>query len=156
MAEARAQVSGLTDTELFVAGVTAYWAEGTKSKPWRADSQRVVFVNSDAAMIRLFLRWLALIGVDHDRLIFRVAIHESADLQAAHDFWAEVVGVGPEQFGRPTLKRHRPTTNRKNVGHGYNGCLSVTVRRSTELYRQIAGWWLGLSDQVDRVAGTIG
>lgn len=44
--EARAQVTGLCESELFVAGVVAYWAEGSKNKPWRS-GQAVVFINSD-------------------------------------------------------------------------------------------------------------
>ena len=63
----RAQITSLSESELFVAGVVAYWAEGSKNKPWRTGA-RVSFLNSDPAMIVLFLRWLALIGVDADRL----------------------------------------------------------------------------------------
>ena len=46
----------------------------------------------------------------------------------------------PRQFRRPTLKRHNPTTIRKNTGDDYHGCLRVEVRRSADLYRQIEGW----------------
>jgi len=49
------QIDSLSDRELLIAGAVAYWAEGRKAKPWRT-SEVVVFVNSDAAMIRLFLR----------------------------------------------------------------------------------------------------
>ena len=31
---ARSQVTHLSESELFVAGLAAYWAEGAKSKPW--------------------------------------------------------------------------------------------------------------------------
>jgi hypothetical protein len=33
--QARAQITQLSESELFVAGVVAYWAEGAKNKPWR-------------------------------------------------------------------------------------------------------------------------
>jgi len=33
---ARRQVPELAESELFVAGVVAYWAEGSKNKPWRS------------------------------------------------------------------------------------------------------------------------
>jgi hypothetical protein len=121
----------------------AYWAEGAKSKPWTA-SQRVTFTNSAPGMIRLFLAWLQLLGIGLERCSFRVSIHESADVDAAVAFWAEVVGVAPSQFMRTTLKRHNPTTVRKNVGTAYHGCLIVRVKRSTELGRQIAGWFEGI------------
>ncbi|HEX6263298.1 MAG TPA: helix-turn-helix domain-containing protein, partial [Actinomycetota bacterium] len=58
--ESEARVGGLSERELFVAGVVAYWAEGAKTKPWGARSL-VRFSNSDAGMIRLFLAWLDLV-----------------------------------------------------------------------------------------------
>lgn len=142
--EARAQIANLSESELFVAGVVAYWAEGTKNKPWRTGA-RVSFLNSDPAMILLFLRWLALVGVEAERLQFRLNIHESADVAAAEAFWAEVVGVPVQAFDRTTLKRHNPLTVRKNVSADYHGCLCVSVRRSTDLNLRISGWFQGIA-----------
>jgi transposase len=146
--EARGQVTRLNESELFVAGLVAYWAEGAKNKPWRTGT-RVSFLNSDPAMIRLFLSWLRLIGVEPDRLQFRVQIHESGDVSRAERFWAEVVGVENASFDRTTLKTHNPVTVRKNVGDGYVGCLCVSVRRSTDLNLRIAGWFEGLAAAAD-------
>ena len=53
IAEARAQVPSLAQSELFVAGVAAYWCEGAKTKPWRT-AARVQFINSDPGLIQLF------------------------------------------------------------------------------------------------------
>jgi DNA-binding CsgD family transcriptional regulator len=146
-AAAAAQIPAVAESELFVAGVVAYWAEGSKAKPWRP-GERFCFVNSDAEMITLMLRWLELIGVSRDRLILRLSIHESADVEAAEAHWRQVTGVGVDQFRKATLKRHNPKTVRKNIGEDYHGCLVVNVRRSTELNRQIAGWWAGIIGSV--------
>jgi hypothetical protein len=140
---AREQVTRLSESELFVAGVVAYWAEGTKNKPWRF-GQAVIFMNSDAGLIRLFLRWLDLIGVERRRLRFRLTIHESADVDAGFAYWSEIVGAGPDAFGKTTLKTHNPRTVRRNVGETYHGCLAVYVRGSADLNLQIAGWCDGL------------
>ena len=140
---ARGQISGLSNAELFVAGVVAYWAEGAKTKPWRTGEQ-VKFLNSDPNLVRLFLAWLDLIGVPRSQLVFRVCIHESYDVDAARDFWSRELGLVASQFGRPVLKRHRLNTVRYNTGDQYHGCLAVYVRRSARLNLQIAGWWEGL------------
>jgi transposase-like protein len=142
-ATARDQITHLSESELFLAGVVAYWAEGTKNKPWRF-GQGLIFMNSDPGLIRLFLRWLHLVGVEPDRLRFRLTIHESADAAAALAYWSEIVGAGQESFGKTTLKTHNPKTVRKNVGETYHGCLAVYVRRSADLNLQIAGWCEGL------------
>ena len=143
-ADARAQITNLSESELFVAGVVAYWAEGAKNKPWRT-GQSVKFMNSDPRLIQLFLAWLRLAGVSGDRLIFRLHIHQSADAGAALAFWSEVVGAPPIQFGKTTIKTHNPKTVRKNVGAEYHGCLVVYVRNSAALNLQIEGWFEGLA-----------
>ncbi len=122
---ARQAVGELTDRELFLAGVVLYWAEGAKDKTY-ARRERIHFVNSDPNVVRLFLRWLSLLGVTPDRLRFRVSIHESADVGAAERFWADVAGVEVSALQKANLKRHNPKTVRKNTGDAYRGACSST------------------------------
>jgi transposase len=136
---AAAQIGDLTDRELLIAGAIAYWCEGAKSKPHRR-SDRVMFINSDPALIRFFLSFLDATGTPRTGLIFRVYIHESADMESAQRFWMDVTGASPDRFRNPTIKRHNPKTVRKNVGDDYHGCLRIDVRRSADLYRRIEGW----------------
>jgi len=143
-AEASGEIGNLSPRELHLIGVILYWAEGTKDKPWSRRSEDVRFINSDEGLIRLFLAWLSQLGFENEQLSFRVAIHETADAVAATTYWADLVGESPARFLRPQLKRHQPKTNRKNTGAEYRGCLIIRVRRSTHLYRQIAGWYLGI------------
>jgi transcriptional regulator with XRE-family HTH domain len=137
--QAAAHIGSLSDRELLIAGAVAYWCEGTKNKPYRR-ADRVIFVNSDAGLILLFLRFLSVAGVERERLVCCVAIHESADVAGAQRFWQQLTGLGREQFRSPSLKRHNPKTVRKNIGDDYHGCLVIYVRQSAGLYRQIEGW----------------
>jgi hypothetical protein len=105
----------------------------------------VRLINSDPNVIRVFLAWLRLIGVDGSRIGFRLSIHESADVHAATEHWARVVGAHPSSFHRPTLKRHNPRTVRHNTGEDYDGCVTVEISKSTDLNRRIAGWWTGIA-----------
>ena len=143
IAAAAAQVPSIAESELFVAGVAAYWCEGAKTKPWRTDVQ-VQFINSDPGLIQLFLRWLELVGIEQERITYRVAMHPTTDEFEARVFWSRVAGAPIERFYRTTLKKPNPNSRRKNYGDDYHGCLVITVRRSTDLYRQIAGWWAGI------------
>ena len=106
-------IGALTDREPLIAGAIAYWCEGGKSKPHRP-SDRVMFINSDPALIRFFLRFLDAAGTPRTRLRFRVYIHENADVAAAQQFWLDVTGAAADQFATPTLKHHNPVTARKN------------------------------------------
>ncbi|MFA3875296.1 hypothetical protein ABS735_16625 [Streptomyces sp. MMCC 100] len=141
--EAKLAVGELSARELFLVGVGLYWAEGGKDKPYDR-RENVAFVNSDPGMIKVFLAWLDLLGIERERLRFTVMIHENADVAGAEQFWAELVSVDRSAFNKTTLKRHNPKTVRKNVGDSYRGCLVIKVLKGAELYRRIEGAWSGL------------
>ncbi|MFB6718206.1 hypothetical protein [Streptomyces sp. NPDC056358] len=140
---AQSEIDPMSTNELFLLGVGLYWAEGSKSKPHHTQ-ERVTFINSDPDMIKVFLAWLRLLGVSNDQLRFHVHIHETADATSAERFWADLVGPGVGKFGKTSIKRHNPRTNRKNTGEGYQGCLTIRVNQSAALYRRIEGWWCGI------------
>jgi hypothetical protein len=142
IASAAGEIGELSDRELRIAGAVAYWCEGTKGKP-RHREDKIAFTNSDPGLIKLFLRFLQATGVEPERITYRVAIHETADIAAAERFWADVTGTDVSRFKKPTIKRHNPKTVRKNVGDGYHGCLVIGVLRGAELYQKIEGWVLG-------------
>lgn len=95
-------------------------------------------------MIEVFLAWLRLLGVTGERLRFHVHIHETADIAAAEQYWIALTGADPAAFGKTSLKRHAPRTNRKNIGDDYRGCLSVRVLKGADLYRRVEGSWCGI------------
>jgi hypothetical protein len=154
-AEAAEQIGTVTERDLFIAGIVAYAAEGSKNKPW-SGAKRVQLINSDPQMIKMFLRWLELIGVDRGLLTFRLAIHCNADVEGALAFWSDLVGVPAKDFLPTTLKRHNPKTRRRTVGPIYRGCLSVTVRRSIDLNRRIDAWFQALVQVHGGMAGPRG
>ncbi|MEU2235311.1 hypothetical protein [Streptomyces vietnamensis] len=140
---ATSEIGAMSERELFLLGVGLYWAEGTKDKP-HARRERVTFVNSDPGMIRVFTAWLDLLGVEPERRRYYVMIHETADTGDAERYWGNLVGVDPSAFGKTTVKRHNPRTNRKNVNAEYHGCLVIRILGSADLYRRIEGAWCGI------------
>ncbi len=101
-AAAFAEVVGISDRELMLLGVALYWAEGAKDKPY-SRRELVTFINSNPGMIRLFLRWLDLVGVEPSRRTYRVSIHESADVAASEEYWRSVIDLPSANFYRATL-----------------------------------------------------
>ncbi|MGW6212989.1 MULTISPECIES: hypothetical protein [unclassified Streptomyces] len=141
--QAAESIGELSDRELFMAGVALYWAEGQKSKPYQR-RETVAFVNSDPGVIQVYLAWLDLLDVPRERLRFRVMIHETADVDTAERYWADLVGIDATTLLATTLKKHNPKTVRKNVGDAYRGCLVVRVLQGADLYCRIEGWWGGI------------
>ena len=144
---AAAEVGPVEARDLVLAAVVAYWCEGSKDKPY-ARRERVTFINSDPGLIRLFLAWLRQEDIGAERWRLSLSIHESADVDAATEYWADVAGVPAATFGKPTLKRHNPKTVRKNVDDAYVGCLVVRVLQGRELYQRIEGLWQGIMSGV--------
>lgn len=140
---AKQAVGTLSPRELFLLGVGLYWAEGGKDKPYDR-RENVCFVNSDPGMIRVYLAWLDLLGVERERVRYTVMIHETADVPGAEQYWADLVGAERSAFNKTTLKKHNPKTVRKNTGEAYRGCLVIKVRKSADLYRRIEGSWYGI------------
>ncbi|MDF6042918.1 hypothetical protein LRD69_12265 [Streptomyces sp. JH14] len=140
---ARDAVGELSDRELFLAGVTLYWAEGAKDKTY-SRRESLQFINSDPNVIKLYLRWLDLLEVARDRMHMRVSIHESADIPGAERFWAELAGIPTSALKKTTLKKHNPKTTRKNTTERYRGCLIIYVTKSADIYRRVEGAWYGI------------
>lgn len=150
-ADATRDIGALSDRDLFIAGVALYWAEGTKDKPY-ARREGVIFVNSDPNVIQLYLAWLNLLGVEPERIGYRVMIHRTADVAGAERYWADLVGVDVTALQKTTIKKHNPKTVRKNAGEAYHGCLVIRVLQSADLYRRIEGWWYGIVLGAERPA----
>lgn len=108
---AAAKIGRLTKRELYIAGLFLYWAEGTK-----ASRDRVLFTNTDPAMIRFCIAWLNELGIPHGRL--RVYLHLYSDMNIKKEiaFWARTLGLPESAFRKPYIK---PSTR---VGaHSYKG-----------------------------------
>jgi transposase-like protein len=133
-----AELGEITAHDVLLGGALVYMCEGTKAKPWRK-LDRLTFINSDPRLHRLFLAFLALHGRGSETVRYRVHIHETADAEAAGDWWSEQLEVPRELFDRPTIKRHKPATRRANTGEDYHGCLVITVPRSRQLYWRVEG-----------------
>jgi transcriptional regulator with XRE-family HTH domain len=140
--QAGREIGDLSRRDLIMAAAIAYWCEGSKDKSY-ARREQVIFMNSDPRLIRLFSRFLDAVGVENERRVYRLHIHETGDVEASTRYWAALLGVPLERFTKPTIKRHSPKTNRKNLRDEYRGCLQISVRQSAELYRRIEGWVTG-------------
>jgi hypothetical protein len=124
----RALVGELSERDLLIAGAALYAGEGSKTR------DKVVFANSDPAMVRLFLAWLRrFFAIDEARLRMRLYLHEGLDLDGALRFWSDVTDIPIQQFGKPY--RAVPDSSIRSVKHPM-GCASV-VYNSSAVHRQI-------------------
>jgi len=147
---ARIEIGSLNKREIFLMGTMLYWAEGTKQKKHNP-SQRVVFNNSDPQMVKFFLHWLReVLKVDRDEIDFEIYSHENMKEKekAMKDYWSNLADYPVDSFQRVRYKEDKKKIYRKNQGKHYHGLLRISVKKSTDLNRKIAGWIKGVCESV--------
>lgn len=94
-----------------------FWCEGSKR-----NLSSLRFVNSDPAMVRLFLRalWHGF-GMRPEAMTAVLHLHEYHDEQCAIAYWSQATGIPAKRFRRSYVKQHTGKRKRED----YPGCISV-------------------------------
>jgi len=137
-------VKNISQRELWLIGITLYWAEGAKQKENNV-SQRVSLTNTDPNMILLFDRWLKTVcKIEKKDIYYCLYIHKTANIKKAKLFWEKLLNVTIEFV---YIKKHNPESSRKYF-KDYNGLLRIDIKRSTDFNRKIKGWTLGIANDL--------
>jgi hypothetical protein len=134
-AEGRERLGVLGEDAFLAAGIALYAGEGSKTEG------SVRFANTDPAMMRFFCAWLRhFFEIDETRMRARVYLHEGLDIDAAHRYWSDVLGVPVEHFSAPYRAAADPTIRRNKHEHGcayLNYSCTRTHRRIMGLVRAL-------------------
>ncbi len=129
-------VNKVSRRDLFIAGLSLYWAEGYKK-----GSDEFGFTNSDPMAIAFIIRWLKeIFHVEKSRLIFRISINaqHAHRAQRVESFWSEKFNVPLSQFTKTSFIKTQSKKIYRNHQEHF-GTLRVKVRKGTDLRRQILG-----------------
>lgn len=136
--EASNDFSSLSLDPFFNFGLSLYWAEGTKQKPWNI-SARVQFSNSDPLAIMAMRKWFKKYTQNKDSdFIYGLYIHETASVDLSRQVWADKLHILPEDLS-VVLKRNNSIFRHNNKAQ-YFGLVRLTVKKSTWLNRRISIW----------------
>lgn len=132
---ARTVVGALTERDRLMLGIALYWGEGVKAR-----SGSVAIVNSDQCVIAFAKRWFRQLGVEDSRFRPRIFISEShrSRESALIEFWADVLGLPKNRFGRTIYLKKRRAKVYENHD-SYYGVLALRVLRGTALKYHIIG-----------------
>lgn len=142
--EAKSEISSLSDKELFLTGLTLYWAEGFKS----VKESRLGFCNSDPRMIKFMIKWLKkALKIESKDLILRTEFNKTHKNREdiIRNFWSKTTGIPLDQFEKSFYHRSNWLRTYANPDK-YYGILRIRVRRSSELLNKTRGWISGLSN----------
>ena len=141
------QVGDANKRDLFIAGLSLYWAEGYKK-----GNDELGFTNSDPRMIKVFMKWLKEIyEISTDNLIFRLSInniHHEREKEVIR-FWSRTCEVPITQFTKTSFIKATANKIYKNRDIHF-GTLRVKVRRGTDLRRKILGSIEKLAEELVR------
>jgi hypothetical protein len=144
--KARKEVVEISQRDLWLIGVSLYWAEGSKEKSYKPGTG-IIFNNSDTKMILLFLTWLKeILKVNDSFISLELYIHETADHKKALKYWAHTLHIPTKKF-KVYFKKNKIKTIRRNTGNNYHGLIRIRVNRSSSLHRQIDGWVEGICEK---------
>lgn len=118
-------------TALHLAGCMLYWAEGSKQR------NAIYFVNSDASMMLLFMRFLReeySVTDDACRVHIHCHTNDFEEIRRIEEYWLDLLGL-PESCLRKTQIKKGSDTRRNIL---VNGVCGVAVY-STELTHHIYG-----------------
>lgn len=144
--ESIADIQPLTEKELFLTGLSLYWAEGFKS----VKEGRLGFCNSDPRMIKFIIKWFEkALKLKKEDFILRTEFNQSHQdrTEEIKEYWSKITRVPLEQFEKPYYHRSvwlKEYPNKNN----YFGVLRIRVRRSSELLHKTRGWISGLTQSV--------
>jgi hypothetical protein len=143
---ARNDVERIDKKDLWLIGVSLYWAEGAKEKE-NGTRAGIKFSNSDPKMILLFLKWLKeIISISNSELVYELYIHENSDIAKAQKYWSEILSI-KKNIIRTYLKKNKIKTTRKNTGNDYYGLICLKVNKSFNLNRKVSGWIEGICEK---------
>ena len=142
--KAKKEVGSLSKRELWLIGVSLYWAEGAKEKN---KSVGIKFSNSDPLMIKLFVKWLLdVCKISRKDIYFEIYLHECEKSRENEviEYWKNVTDFPIEYFRKTRWKKNKIKTKRQNIGKKYFGLVNINVKRGTSLNRKIQGWTDGI------------
>ncbi|MDR3558351.1 MAG: helix-turn-helix domain containing protein [Candidatus Pacebacteria bacterium] len=109
------EIGTLTPRDLLIGGIFLYWGEGSKSSNYLTSVS-----NTDPNVLRFFIKWLGLFGIDKKDL--RVKLHLYKDMDASKEvaFWSKELKLPCSCFQRLYIKDSNLSglTYKNGFGHG--------------------------------------
>jgi hypothetical protein len=129
--EARRTFLELKEDPFWTAGITMYWAEGSKTSP------QLGIVNTDPNALRLFISWFRRYFRDDAEFVLALHLHHGNDEKAAQRWWTDALDLPDARFTKTFIKPPG-TGHRKNRWE--HGVCRVLARRSANAYHTTMVW----------------
>lgn len=136
--EGKKEIGKLSTRDSFIAGISLYAAEGTKS------DKSCGFSNSDPSLIKFMANWFReFCHIPEEKIKGAIWIHDNLNVKKATKYWANLINIPISQFHKPYLVKNKDNSMkiRKNI-HKY-GVFSIRFSNA-KIHRKLMGWISGI------------
>ena len=136
MREGARIVGSVYERDLLMVGLGLYLGEG-----YKYENSELGFTNSNPHIIKFYIKWLGLFGVNKEDLICRLTINEVFRdyVHQVKKFWIKNLKVKDSQFSATTfIKTNLKKADISNL-RTYHGILRIKVRKGKNLRDKIMG-----------------
>lgn len=144
------EIGAMSQRDIFILGVSLYWAEGYK-RPMRRNGRELTchsmsLTNSDPKLVICFLRFLKEIcKVPEEKIKASIRIYEHHNEEELLRFWLETTGIKREKFEKTYYDVSKSSQGKKPFNTLPYGTIQIRVN-STELFHRIIGWIEGVKN----------
>lgn len=110
--------------EIFLLGLFLYWGEGTK-----AANSSTQLTNTNPAMLKFFIKWLELLGVDRKDLRIKLHLYSDMNIKDGIAFWSKELKIPINQFKKPYIKETKLKSITYKNGFGKGTCCVIFENR---------------------------
>jgi hypothetical protein len=132
----KSKLGKVSDRDIYCIGLGLYGGEG-----YKRGSQEFGFTNSDPAMIKFYILWLAKVfSVKKKDLILRISINNSHQSRKSEveKYWVTITGIPFSQFTKTSFIKSANSKTYLNH-NSHMGTLRIKVKSGTSMRRQIIG-----------------
>jgi transposase-like protein len=138
--------NGITNRDLFIAGLMLYWGEGSKT------GNMAVFANSNPTMIKVYVNWLRqCLQVDESNLRAIVYCYPDTNIEYAESYWSQITNIPIEQFYKAQVdeRNNKSSDNRGKLEHGTLN-IRIAGEGSSDWHQKILTWIEKLGIMLDK------
>ena len=113
----KSDIGLLSDRDLLIGGIFLYWGEGSKTSPYCCSVS-----NTDPDILKTFIKWLALFGIDKNKLHPSLHLYKDMNIKKEIQYWSKELGVSTLLFKKPYIKDSKLSGLTYKTGFGHGTC----------------------------------
>lgn len=137
--KAAKKVSSLSKKDLFLIGISLYWAEGSKNNRWQ-----IQFSNSDPKMINLMMCFFRkILNIRKEKFYLQMILHKNIKENDALNYWSKITKIPKKQFKKACFSLSKSSQNKRKINKLPFGTLQIRIL-DKKITHQVYGYIDGL------------